>query len=210
MNHRLFTAALLLSSSEGVWRKGMNPGMMLRVDEFSVEAMKSVITRLLPVYVHQDMGLPSEYHYEYTSRIPGLDWKVDWEDIKYSDLDLKMEDIRFELTRMDGTWGEVLMDIPALKYWEISANQKFDHWYLPSNSEIYMTIENFDIDFGIDLKLDDDGYLDPVVWDVMIDFGNTHIHHDNAFISYFIMQIFSLGKVIIQNSAFFLGDKMFS
>lgn len=56
----------------------MNPGMMLRVDEFSIEAMKSVMARLLPVYVHEDMGMPHEFHYEYDSYIPGADWQIDW------------------------------------------------------------------------------------------------------------------------------------
>ena len=119
MIKNLFAVVMLISSSQSVWRRDMNPGMMLRVDEFSLEAMKSVMSRFLPVYVHEDLGMPKEFHYEYDSKIPGADWQMDWEDIEYTSLNLKMEDIKFSLTRMDGTWGEVLMDIPALKYWRI-------------------------------------------------------------------------------------------
>jgi len=58
--------------------------------------------------------------------------------------------------------------------------------------------------------LDDEGYLDPKVWDVMINMGETYIYHDNLFVTYTMHQILELGKVIIENSAFFWGDRMFS
>lgn len=102
------------------------------------------------------------------------------------------------------------MDIPALHYWAISATQHFHHWYYPSSSEVTLYIENLDVDFGFDLKLDDKGYLDPQVWDVMIDFGGSYIYHDSIYVRYTMFQILQLGKVMIQNSAFFFGDRMFT
>jgi hypothetical protein len=154
--------------------------------------------------------MPTDYHYKYKSRIPGASWAFDFENIEYSDLDLRMEDIKFDLTRMDNTWGEIKMDCPALKYWAISGVQTFHHWFYPSKSETIIYIEDLDIDLGFDLVLDDEGYLDPKVWDVMINMGETYIYHDNLFVTYTMHQILELGKVIIQNSAFFWGDRMFS
>ena len=112
----------LMNKAQSVeWRKGMRPGMMLRVDEYSVDAFKSVFQRYLPNEIVSTFNLPSEYHYKYKTGVPGLSWSIDYEDIQYKDLDLRLEDITFELTRMDGMWGEVKMDIPSLKYWAISA-----------------------------------------------------------------------------------------
>ena len=105
--------------------------------------------------------MPHDYYYKYDSRIPGMSWALDFENIEYSDLDLELDKIKFELTKMDGTWGEIKMDCPALKYWSISGTQAFHHWYYPSTSETTIYIENLDIDLGFDLVLDDAGYLDP-------------------------------------------------
>jgi hypothetical protein len=68
----------------------MAPGMMLRVDEYSVDAMKNVLGRVLPTYVGSGLNLPSSYHYEYNSYIPGLSWSIDYEDIVYSEFSLDM------------------------------------------------------------------------------------------------------------------------
>jgi hypothetical protein len=116
-------ALFLIGSVSAFWRKDMNPGMMLRIDEYSVEAMKSVISRHIPKNESYFDNVPmiKDFTYKYNSRLPGCDWSVDWTDIKYSDLDLEMDDVTFELTRMDGTFGEVLMDFPALHFWTISA-----------------------------------------------------------------------------------------
>jgi hypothetical protein len=175
----------------------MNPGMMLRVDEYSVNAFKSVFQRELPDNIVSVFNLPDEYHYKYSSYLPGCSWSVDYEDIEYTDLDLRLEDITFELTRMDGMWGEILMDMPALKYWAISATQDFHHWYYPSKSEIIVYIEDFDVDFGFDLKLDEKGYLDPVVWDVVINYGDSYVWHDNWYVQYTMHQFLALSKVMV-------------
>lgn len=58
-------------------------------------------------------------------------------------------------------------------------------------------IEDVDIDLGFDLVLDDEGYLDPKVWDVMINLGESYIYHDNLWVTWVLGQIIPLGKVII-------------
>ena len=201
----------LMSSVAAVtWRKGMNPGMMLRVDEYSVDAMKNVIARYLPTYVNSGLNLPRNYTYEYNSYIPGFSWAIDYQDIVYTDFDLNMSEVKFELTRMEDKMGNINMDFPALHYWAISAIQEFHHWWLPHSSPIFIFIEDLDIDVGFDLALDDNGYLDPVVYDLKIDFGDSYIKHDNFYVEFLMYQLIELGKVIIQNSAWAFGDLMFS
>jgi hypothetical protein len=51
-----------------------------------------------------------------------------------------------------------------------------------SKSYIIIYIENLDIDIGFDLKLDSRGYLDPEVWDVKIDMGDSYIWHENWYV----------------------------
>ena len=67
------------------------------------------------------MVLPKNFSYSYESYIPGLSWSIDLEDIAYTDFKLNMNEVKFELTRMEETWGVIKMDNPALHYWAISA-----------------------------------------------------------------------------------------
>ena len=62
----------------------MNPGMMLRVEENSIEAMKRSLSNHLSSFVSNNLELPEEYHYEYESKIPGFSWQIDWTNITYS------------------------------------------------------------------------------------------------------------------------------
>ena len=119
----LLLLGLIESAKGDLWRKGMNPGLMLRVDDYSIDAMKRVMNKH---FAHElvdepEKMLPSEYHYEYNSYLPGCSWAIDYENIQYSDLDFRLEDITFELTRMENMWGEIKMDFPSLKYWAVTA-----------------------------------------------------------------------------------------
>jgi hypothetical protein len=95
-----------------------------------------------------------------------------------------MDDVTFELTRMEDQWGVINMDNKALTYWAISATQNFHHWWLPHSSDILIFVENLDVDIGFDLLLDDNGYLDPQVWDIKIDFGESYIEHENIYVRF--------------------------
>jgi hypothetical protein len=50
---------------------------------------------------------------------------------------------------------------------------------LPSESRVELIFKDFDVDFKCDLRLDNNGYLDPIVHDVDIKFGDSFLHHDN-------------------------------
>ena len=41
----------------------MNPGMLLKLDITSIDAMKMVLGEFLPKYLMVDMNLPHEYSY---------------------------------------------------------------------------------------------------------------------------------------------------
>lgn len=45
------------------YKNGMNPGMLLKLDITSIDAMKMVFGEFLPKYLMVDMNLPHEYSY---------------------------------------------------------------------------------------------------------------------------------------------------
>lgn len=92
-----------------------------------------------------------------------------------------MEKVQFGIGEEYGT-GIIALDFPALKDWDIKAHQHFNAWVWPSESEINVHIKDFDVDFKTSLRLDKNGYLDPVIYNVDIKFGKTEVTHSNAFI----------------------------
>ena len=80
---RKLIAALLLSSVNAIWYKNMNPGMMLRVDRSSIDAMKKVFGKYLPNMLAIDMELPETYMYDY-NKIWGMEFRFTYKNITYS------------------------------------------------------------------------------------------------------------------------------
>lgn len=178
------------------------------MDQTSIDATKHFLTQFLPKYLNIDLELPKEYHYEYKSKIL-LDWIIDWTDIKYSEIDLDMSKVTFELTQLNDK-GLLKFDFPALKHWEITANQHVNTWILPSTSQVELIFKDFDIDFEVELVLDEKGYIDPVVYKCDIDFGESYFYHENTILKIMMHQLVQLSLVIIENSSYFMGKYMFT
>jgi hypothetical protein len=81
---------------------------------------------------------------------------------------------------------------------------------LPNYSKVRLVFEDFDIDFQTDLILDENGYLDPVVYDCDIKFGKSYLYHENAIVGFVMHQFVYFAIVIIENSVYFVGDYIFS
>jgi hypothetical protein len=92
-----------------------------------------------------------------------------------------MNRVKLNIDEEFGT-NVIAFDFPALKDWDISAHQHFNAWIWPSDSEVSIHIKDFDIDFKTSLRLDDNGYLDPVIYNVDINFGSTDVFHSNNII----------------------------
>jgi hypothetical protein len=61
---------------------------------------------------------------------------------------------------------------------------------IPTESPVEIIIKDLDVDFSCYFKLDEKGYLDPVVFKTHIDFGETAFNHDNWFVSLTMYQTF--------------------
>jgi len=128
-----------------------------------------------------------EYHYRFGILLDALSYSFHWSDIKYEAAELDIEDIKFDFTR--GYDIPLLkVDFPALKHWEIKAHQEVNAWFIPLSSDISLEFKDFDIDFNTDLKLDERGFLDPIVYDIWLNFGDTYLYHDNLFIGWIMHQ----------------------
>ena len=66
-----------------------------------------------------------------------------------------------------------------LKHWRIDADQNIDVWWMPDEGQVYYEFKEFKIKFLCDLKVTEDGYLQPVVYDADLDFGYSYLYHEN-------------------------------
>jgi len=81
---------------------------------------------------------------------------------------------------------------------------------LPSESRVELIFEDFDFDIICDLVLDENGFLDPIVKDVDVKFGKSYLYHDNKIVAFVMHQFVYFGIIIVENSAYFAGDLLFS
>jgi hypothetical protein len=174
-----------------------------------MDALKSSMEKFLPHYVDADLNLPKEYKFDIEFFLDILSWHYKWTNIKYSNINMDIRDVKIQFTnRYDKALLNI--DFPAIKLWEISAHQNVNSWILPSDSEVKLIIQDFDLKFDTNLVLDPNGYLDPVVANVDIDFGKTMAYHENQFLAFLTHQFFTFLIVVIKNSIYFLGGTIFS
>lgn len=135
------------------YQSGMNPGIILRMEQASINSAKRAMEEFLPHFINVDLNLPDHYHYEFGLFFNLLHWKIDWSNIEYSKVDLDIADVQIELTR---SFDKSLMNVkfPAIKHWEIDAYQDVNFWFLPDYSDVELIFKDFKIDFETDLVLD--------------------------------------------------------
>lgn len=58
--------------------------------------------------------------------------------------------------------------------------------------------------------MDEKGYLDPIVYGCEINFGESTIKNTDQTLEFFYHGLLEFSKVMIQNSAYFFGEYMFT
>jgi len=163
-----------------------NPGMQIRLEQDTMNALKAAMSRFLPEYVSHDMGLPTEYEFEFGLFFKFLTWTFTFTDITYTHPDLEIAKVKVLFT--NGFDRPLLkIDFPAIKHLEINTKSHVNSWLLPEEEDLTFIIEDFDLDFQTNLRLDEKGYIDPIVSDVKINFGETKVEHRNIIIA-FVLQ----------------------
>jgi hypothetical protein len=76
---------------------------------------------------------------------------------------------------------------------------------LPDYSPVELKFEDFDFAINVDPVIKDTGFIDPVVYEVNISFGNSYFYHDNAIVAFVMHQFLEFAIVIIENSVYFVG-----
>ena len=77
----------------------MNPGMMLRIDQSSVDGFKNGMSGFLPHYITTDYEMPKDYHYEFGFFVDFLTWHFDLSDITYGNPHLDIKHVKFDFSR---------------------------------------------------------------------------------------------------------------
>jgi len=100
-----------------------------------------------------------------------------------------MRDVKFGI-KHKYDMGLVSFDFPAMKDWYIKAHEHSNSWLFPEDSDITIHVNNFDVKFSAALSLDPNGYIDPIVYDADIKFGNSMVTHNNWLLEFTLHQLF--------------------
>ena len=73
-----------------------------------------------------------------------------------------------------------------------------------------LTFVDFDVDFSASLHVNPKGNLRPVFYTLHIKFGESYFTHDDPFFAFCMHQFVEFAIIIIENTAFFCGELMFS
>lgn len=87
----------------------------------------------LPHYINVDYKFPEEFHYQFNLFFNLLQYKIHWTNITYTEADLDISDVKIDLTRGEDH-SLMKVEFPAIKHWEISAQQDVNFWFLPDYS----------------------------------------------------------------------------
>lgn len=187
-----------------VYENGMNPGMLLRVEQSSIYAFKKAMSQFLPRYINHDLNLPTEYSYEFSLFFELLVWKYHWKNIQYNQGQFDFDDVHLYLERKN---GEPLLtfDFPTLKSWKISATQETNEWFVPQESPVRLEFHDFDFDWSCYFELEETGFLKPIVKDVKIKFGESYFYHDDWWSAFVMHQFIEFALVMVENATTFVG-----
>ncbi len=82
------------SMVQAAFNTTMNPGMIVRLEQSSINSVKRAMEEFLPHYINVDLDLPQTYHYEFGLFFNLLQWKITWTDIEWSNVDLDIADVK--------------------------------------------------------------------------------------------------------------------
>ena len=99
---------------------GMLPGMMLRLDQPSINAFKNAMAKFMPHFFNVDLKLAKSYAYNFNF-FEFFNYNITWDNVQYDNASLDMKDIKLDLTRNYGT-PLMKFDFPAIKEWTIKAD----------------------------------------------------------------------------------------
>ena len=195
----------------------MNPGMMLQIHRDDATVVQKFFTHFLPTIADTELG-DRPNHYSIYIKDPiwnkwfgveTFDTEIDWVNIYYADTKVELDKIKFSLESWEGH-GLFYFDFPAYENLIIEAHQYLRHWLFGRESEIRINIIDFDMDFKGQFKLDEKGYLDPVVYACDINFGSSDIQSDDWLVEFLMFEIVHFSFIVIQNTAWATGPFMFT
>lgn len=62
----------------------------------------------------------------------------------------------------------------------------------------------------MDMKLDEHGYIDPIVYNTKLTFGDSFIHHEDPLTAFCLFQVLEFAFIMIRNSVFLIGQYIFT
>ena len=139
---KLVVALALTQSSTGAhsivnrghYKRGMNPGFMVRLEQKSVNGLKFAFQDFFPHFIERDMNLPASFEFDIgMGDVMGgiFQRTVTWTEINYVNAVWDIVGIKLDfIADEEGLGQKIKIDFPAMKQWEVSAYQEVSDDFL--------------------------------------------------------------------------------
>ena len=173
-------------TAQAYWTNIMNPGMKIRLEQKDLDGFKKSMSKFLPEVINTGL-FPQEY--AYAIGMPWLDflkYHFVWNNITYSTDNLHLKDVDLLIVRKEDV-PFIKVSFPAFEKWSLKANQTVDTW-IPGwmDGAVELVLDKFEFHFNTKLALDEHGYLNLLIDNVYIDFGESMLYHEDEVLQFFM------------------------
>ena len=188
----LFFTILILpkDSSSAKFQQGMDGGVLMRIDQSSINGFRNALAKFLPHFIDHDLELPTEY--EFQVGFGDILWgaftrNIKWSDIVYNAIMTDIADLKIDLGTqvVDIDRNLIKIDFPAFYDWWVYAYQEIDTWIIPATGVVILYLTELDINMVLDFDVED-GYLKPDFYDFSMDLGKSTLWFEEWFAEFFM------------------------
>lgn len=167
----------------------------------------------LPHFVDADLKLPTSFTQSFQLLWGLIKFDYTWEDIQYEVPRLDIAETDVEIMQYKDFPHTIKLYFPLVDFWRISAHQIQKHWLLNHESDVALYFWDLVFEFEFGFRVDSMHYLDPIVYNCAIDFGDSFLYHNNRFVAFAMHQVVKLFLIVVENTcrfshigAFIYGD----
>lgn len=181
------------------------PGLAMRLNQQTINEFKKAMEEFLPHFVDADLKFPTEYEQTFELLFGLITFDIKWEDVTYNTPRLDVADIDIELNTFPqfNNASAFKMYFPAIEYWEMTAHQIQKHWLVEHESDISLIFQDLSFEFDFGFVVDENHYLDPIVYNCLIDFGDSFLYFNNRWIAFAMHQIVEMFILVVENTCRF-------
>jgi len=182
------------------------PGIGFRLHEMTLRVFMDSMSKFLPHYLYYDVDFNSTVEeYDFALLFGFLRYKMLMKNIDYKppQLDFMNTTIIFD---NEFNKQHIKVNFPAIKSWKVESDVSINCMLFPEDTRMMFDMEDIIFKFNTELKVTPEGWINPNIWAIDLNWGHSQFYHENAFAALIFDQTIHYLMVIVQNALYFMGE----